>query len=99
MGIESTRDINRTNAIDRITTIIKHIEEANWVELHQIAKDEDSYFITDYVNTYNDIHKEYLKNNNLFISVSNWPNGYLEEFMDKPGVRYSIFENYMIISN
>ena len=96
MGIESTRDINRTDAIDRIKYIINLIEETNWVELYNIAEDEDGNFKDEFVNEYNDLYKDYIYNNNIFKSLDKWPNKYLEDFMDKPGVRYSIFENYMI---
>lgn len=96
MGIESTRDINRTDAIDRIKYIINLIEETNWVELYNIAEDEDGNFKDEFVNEYNDLYKDYIYNNNIFKSLDKWPNKYLEDFMDKMGVRYSIFENYMI---
>lgn len=97
MGIESTREISRENTIDRISSIIKLIEDANWVELYKIAEYEDDYFKDNYVNDYNEIHKEYIYNNSLFVTLDNWPNKYLEDFMDKMGVRYSMFENYMIM--
>lgn len=97
MGIESTQNINRNNAISRISTVINLIEEAEWGELYKIAENEDGNFKDDYVDDYNEIHKEYIYNNSLFVTLDNWPNKYLEDFMDKMGVRYSMFENYMII--
>lgn len=97
MGIESTRKISRENTIDRISFIINLIEEADWVELYKIAENEDGNFKDDFVNEYNDIHKEYINNNTIFKSLDKWPDKYLKDFMDKMGVRYSIFENYMII--
>lgn len=96
MGIESTREISRENTIDRISSIINLIEEADWGELYKIAEDEDGNFKEDFVNKYNDIYKEYTNNNSIFKSLDKWPNKYLEDFMDKMGVRYSIFENYVI---
>ena len=96
MGIESTRYIDRQDTIDRITYIINLIEEADWVELYNIAEDEDGNFKEDFVNNYKKIHKDYIYNNDIFKSLDNWPNKYLEDFMDKMGVRYSIFENYLI---
>lgn len=97
MGIKSTQNINRNNAISRISTVINLIEEAEWDELYNIAENEDGNFKDDYVDGYNEIHKEYIYNNSLFVTLDNWPNKYLENFMDKMGVRYSMFENYMII--
>lgn len=96
MGIESTRYIDRQDTIDRITYIINLIEEANWVELYIIAEDEDGNFKDDFINNYKEIYKDYNYNNGIFKSLDKWPNKYLEDFMDKMGVRYSIFENYLI---
>lgn len=95
MGIQSTRYISREQVIDRITEIIKLIEDADWVTLYNNLDDED-YVKEDYVNIYNDLHKDYTNNNNLFKEVSKWPNDYLEKFMDEPGIRYTMFENYFI---
>lgn len=97
MGIESTQNINRNNAISRISTVINLIEKAEWDELYKIAENEDSNFKDVFVNEYNEIHKKYIYNNSLFVTIDNWPNKYLEDFMDKMGVRYSMFENYIII--
>lgn len=97
MGIESTREISREDTIERISSIIKLIEDADWVELYKIAENEDDGFEDEYVNKYNEIYQEYHNNNKLFKSLDKWPNKYLEDFMDKMGVRYSMFENYMII--
>lgn len=95
MGIQSTRYISREQVIDRITEIIKLIEDADWVTLYNNLDDED-YVKEDYVNIYNDLHKDYINNNKLFKEVSKWPNDYLEKFMDEPGIRYTLFENYFI---
>ncbi len=95
MGIQSTRYISREQVINRITEIIKLIEDANWVTLYNNLDDED-YVKQDYVNIYNDLHKDYINNNKLFKEVSKWPNDYLEKFMDEPGIRYTLFENYFI---
>lgn len=95
MGIQSTRYISREQVINRITETIKLIEDANWVTLYNNLDDED-YVKQDYVNIYNDLHKDYINNNKLFKEVSKWPNDYLEKFMDEPGIRYTLFENYFI---
>ena len=95
MGIQSTRYISREQCIERIKSIVELIEDADWVTLYDKLDDED-YVKDDYVNIYNDLHKDYINNNNLFKEVSKWPNDYLEKFMDEPGIRYSLFENYFI---
>jgi hypothetical protein len=97
MGIKSTREITRESAIERISKIIKMINEAEWVDLHDSMYGiEDHDFLDNFVNEYNDIDKEYNANNKVFKSIDKWPNKMLEEFMDKRGIRYSIFENYII---
>ena len=97
MGIESTHNINREVALTRIKEIIVLIENADWVELNKKVENEDNHYIENFVNEFNNIHKEFLENNKIFKDISNWPNNYLEIFMDKPCVRFSQFENYTII--
>lgn len=97
MGIESTVNITRERAVERISTIIKMIDDADWTGLHDIVYDyEDNDFFEDLVNNYNEIDKEYNANNKVFKSIDKWPNKTLEDFMDKKGIRFSVFENYMI---
>ena len=97
MGIESTKNIKRQDAIDRILSIIISINEADWIKLYNNVSDiEEPHFIDNFVNEFNDIDKEYNGINKIFQNIDKWPNKYLEDFMDKPGIRYSIFENYTI---
>lgn len=97
MGIESTVNITRERAVERISTIIEKIDDADWVGLYDLIYDyEDPDFLDELVNNYNEIDKECNANNRIFKSIDKWPNKTLEDFMDKRGVRFSIFENYMI---
>lgn len=96
MGIESTNKIKRDSAIERIKYIFNLIEEADWVELHKIAEEEDDGFVYDYVDRYNDLYNEIMNSVNLFKSIDKFPNKYLEYYMDKMGIRFSMFENYFI---
>ncbi len=95
MGIKSTVNISRERAIERISSIIKMINDADWTGLHDLVYDyEDNDFFEDLVNNYNDIDKEYNANNKVFKSIDKWSNKTLENFMDKRGIRFSVFENY-----
>lgn len=98
MGIESTINITRERAIERISYIMKKINDSDWVDLYDLIYDfEDPDFTDELVNEYNEIDKEYNKINKVFESIDKWPNKILEDFMDKRGIRFSIFENYTII--
>lgn len=76
--------------------IFNLIEEADWSELYKKIEDEDEYFKDEYVNYFNDVDKEFKVVLALFKTVDNFPNKYLELFMDKPGIRNNQFENYII---
>ncbi len=99
MGIESTRYITKDDAVYRISKIINHINNADWSKLSNICSHEDRYFIENYINEYNDIHKEFIRTfgTSETTNLENFFDKVLEDFMDKPGVRYSIFDNYLII--
>ena len=95
MGIKSIVNISRERAIERISSIIKMINDADWTGLHDLVYDyEDNDFFENLVNNYNEIDKEYNVNNKVFKSIDKWSNKYLEDFMDKRGIRFSVFENY-----
>ena len=97
MGIKSTVNISRERAIEIISYIIEKINDADWIDLYNLIYDyEDNDFFEDLVNNYNEIDKEYNKINKVFKSIDKWSNKYLEDFMNKPGIRCSRFENYMI---
>lgn len=95
MSIKTTTTISKERAIERITYIVKLIEDAEWSVLYEVVED-DSYFKDNFVNEYNDLYKEYINNNSLFVTLDKWPNKYLEEFMDKTGIAYTQFENYIV---
>lgn len=97
MGNNSTINISREGAIEIISYIIEKINDADWIDLYNLIYDvEDPDFLDELVNNYNEIDKEYNKINKVFKSIDKWSNKYLEDFMNKPGIRSSRFENYMI---
>lgn len=96
MSIQSTRTIKRETAINRITEIVKLIEDADWVVLYKKIEDEEECYKEDFVNELNDIYKVYLEYNKIFKEVAKWPSKYLETFMDKPCIRFSFLDNYFI---
>lgn len=98
MGIESTYEIEKDKAIKRIEEIVKNIEDTNWVELYNNLNDEE-FYKEDFVNMFNDAHKEYIKINSMFKELKNWPIEFVEVLMDKPGFRFSQFENYSVVDN
>lgn len=93
MGVKSTRDITRDQAIERITDIIKLYEESNWNEIkNQTSETEEMYgismpaYVSGVVNTANKIG----------VVVDNWTNEQLSFVMDLEFYRYSAFDNYIV---
>ena len=97
MSIQYTITISKENAIERICKIINKIDESDWIDLNEICENEDIDFKNDYINEYNDIYKDYTKLIKKFNKDIRFvPNNLLENFLDKPGIRFSVFENYLI---
>lgn len=87
MSIQSTVTISRKQALDRIKTIIKLAHSFNFQGIES-ASFETEESITDFVDYVDSIkHIEHLEK---------WTNKMLEELMDQPFFRKSIFENYYV---
>tara|TARA_R110000851_G_scaffold187318_1_gene337153 strand:- start:53067 stop:53348 length:282 start_codon:yes stop_codon:yes gene_type:complete len=89
MGIESTKEISINSAIDRITEIAELVLE----------KDYRSIEASTYENDYN---LEYFVNNDISPPLGDnillkWTNIMLENQLDKPFYRRSMFENYNVV--
>ncbi len=113
MSIETTIEITREVAIERIATIVTLIRNCKWYpDLEEIIENEDSDLHLDIADTYNsflDDFKEVCRKYNLFditdiskidqvkMALEKLPNKTLENFIDRVGVRFSMFENYNII--
>lgn len=83
MSIKSTRTITRETAISRINEILSLVNDQDYQEIESVTSESD-YNIFDFVN------KGY------YFNVSKWTNQMLEDQMDLPFYRFSMFENYII---
>lgn len=97
MSIKSTKYITRGVAESRIIQIMDLIQTADWTQLRSICDNDEEWFKEDYINYYNDIFDEIIDILKSHGNVSNFSNAKLERFMDEPGIRYSMFDNYSII--
>ena len=86
MGIQSTVDITRDQAIDRIIKISGLIKTKNYKGLLEESSEPD-YKLKEFVDSWNPID---------LTNINNWTDEMLEDCMDKPFFRFSIFENYII---
>lgn len=84
MGIQSTRDISRQDAIDRIEKIINLVKNKNYREIENVSNE------TDY-NVQSFVDKVIIDDN-----IDNWTNKMLEDVIDCPFFRYSMFDNYNV---
>lgn len=87
MSIQSTREISRETAIVRIRTVYGFIHNCYYYDLVS----ESSEYDYD-IDTYDFTEIKELDVNN----IHNWTDKQLETQMDKPFLRFSIFENYQI---
>ena len=93
MGIQSTMDITREDAIERIIKV-------EYLAFHKKCKDlEDNTFEPDYsVDSFIDKFHQRLSLGVLVeTDLTQYTDSMLEKVMDKPFYRYSMFDNYMIV--
>ncbi len=87
MSIKTTVYITRKQAITRILFVWNHIIDEHYTEVKKTSFEDLNIWDTLY-----NYYKEEKDIRNCF----NWTNRMLEEQMDKPYFRYSMFENYII---
>lgn len=86
MSIKTTQDISREDAIGRITKLVHLVGVRNYrgVSETSFEPDEDVRLFVDNLDL------------RCFISLEGWADTMLEETMDKPFFRYSMFDNYLV---
>lgn len=89
MGIKSTQEISRENAIDRIKKIYDLVQESDYQAIQETTN-EDGDSVQEFVLKYR---------NSSLIDIENidkFTNEMLEDIMDRPFFRYSMFDNYFV---
>lgn len=89
MGIQSTQDITRDQAIYRIVQVSNLIKTKNYIELEQTSFEPDIN-LQEFVDNWDGKDTTY---------INNWTDKMIEDIMDEPFFRYSMFENYLIRGN
>ena len=90
MGIQSTQDITRDEAIDRIETVCGLILEQNYLGLENCSFEPD-YDIQKFIDNWQ------IMNIPINITnIANWTNKMLEDVLDQPYFRKSMFDNYFV---
>lgn len=98
MGIKSTQFISRRDTIGRISEQVNYLIKGNYYKLQQRSFED---------NPLNGSMIKYLEDEILKISntrvlsevltnINHLTNEMLEDIMDLPFIRYSMFENYII---
>ena len=88
MSIKTTMDISREKAIERIKLISCLIKEKRYLEL-EIQTNEYDIDLKEWVDDFDE--------ETDLANLHNYTNKDLEEIIDLPFYRYSMFENYIII--
>ena len=85
MSIKSTKEVTRDWAIERIKLIYDICNRQEYRELEAVSREGD-YSI-----------QEVIYRNHFYISsIDSWTNTMLEDKLDEPFFRESIFDNYII---
>ena len=86
MGIKSTQYIHRRDAIHRIKVICNCVDTKNYKLLEDICleSDENVESFVDNCDT------------SFFVGIYNYSDSMLENIIDKPFFRFSMFDNYFI---
>lgn len=90
MGIISTQYITREEAIDRLHTVDRLRENENYQTLAG-STNESSYSLRSFVLSWQ------ASKMLTYDKLNKWTNDMLEDKMDEPFYRQSMFENYVII--
>lgn len=86
MGIKSTQDITRADAIERIRRVDSCILNQDYKELESISFDPD-YDIAKFID-----HSP----KRTIHAIEKWTNTMIEDLLDEPFYRKSVFDNYII---
>lgn len=88
MGIRSTREISKATAIRRISAVVKMAEEKNFRAIESYSNEADhdvSLFVHNFVRP------------EFFDCIEKWTNKMLEDVIDQPFYRFSMFDNYTVV--
>jgi len=86
MGIKSTKEITRKDAIKRIKEIIILIKKEYYFDIENNVFEPDNDII-EFMNNWVPIN---------ISTINQWTNKMLANYMDKPFFRFSMFDNYLI---
>ena len=89
MGIQTTIHIKRDEAIRRIHEIMMLVCDYDYRGIEQTTCECD-YDVMDFVKNYEDMEAS---------NIDKWTNKMLEDVIDKPFYRYSMFDNYWVHDN
>ena len=87
MSIKSTQHVSREAAIARIAHITALALNKNYIAIEQCSFEHD-HEVSEFVN-------EFIVSPNFDV-IHNWTNKMIEEILDTPFYRFSMFENYFI---
>lgn len=90
MGIQSTQDITRASCIERIMKVDYLLFHKKYRKLEQMTSEYDEK-VEDFVNTARPLMLDCQD-----LDLEDWTDTMLEDKMDEPFYRFSMFDNYLI---
>jgi hypothetical protein len=95
MSIKSTQDITRQNAINRIIEISSLAKDRNFYKLEKITNESGGHGFSNFIHEHNWYNSFYDYSD--MDTLNKFTNATLEDIMDSPFYRFSMFENYIIL--
>lgn len=93
MSIQTTLNISRENAISRLLLVANLVSSRDYLELESnSSEDAPAHIFVD------DDDSQAIAQKLLNSDLSKWTNNMLENVLDKPFFRLSMFDNYIIVN-
>ena len=92
MSIQTTMPIARSVAISRLQNVVDVIMAKDYKRLEEMSFEED-YLVDEFLN------REFESLEWAETDVSKWTNHMIEEQIDRPFYRISMFENYTVVED
>lgn len=88
MSIQSTKSVTREFAIGRITLMLGHIYSKSYRKIEAATTEDHHLRLKQFVDTFETVD---------ISNIEEWTSSMLEDLLDKPFIRESMFDNYRVV--
>lgn len=90
MSIKSTKNVTRKFAIARITVMLGLFYTKSYRKIEAATAEDHHLRLKQFVDTFETVD---------ISGIEEWTNSMLEEILDKPFIRESMFDNYHVVED